>query len=277
MNLPNVFEQLLPKGIPAASFPTHIRPAAAAMQPVQLEQTSRTLLLGSCQDGLPVLLDLKDPSAGAVLVVGDAHSGKTTLLQAMLQSLVERNSQHEVQYVVITEQLAHWQAWSTEKVATHQLAMVDARSPQAGEWLGRMTRKIEQRQSSRHWGPAVVVIMDGLRFLQAGDSDTRLNFEYLLQQGPACQVWPVAALSSDQAVEMLRWVNKFTTRIAAYISDPSKAVRICGSSEVQASTLQPGNQFTFRVGSEWLVFSLPETLETGDDTQKEISPEEEEE
>src|SRR5687767_15840997 len=45
------------------------------------------LLMGVASDGLPVLLNLRDPLPGPILVVGDAGVGKTIFLQTMAQSV----------------------------------------------------------------------------------------------------------------------------------------------------------------------------------------------
>ena len=42
-----------------------------SIQPVQ----PYTTVFGTCEDGVPFLMDLRDPSPGAILILGDKNSG----------------------------------------------------------------------------------------------------------------------------------------------------------------------------------------------------------
>ena len=51
-----------------------------------------SVLFGIARDGLPLLLHLRDPRPGPILVTGDQGSGKTAFLTAMLRTTSDRKS-----------------------------------------------------------------------------------------------------------------------------------------------------------------------------------------
>jgi len=59
-------------------------------------------LIGMCEDGLPFLFDLDDPSAGSILMIGDENSGKTRLMQTILLSASALNPPERRMFSVIT-------------------------------------------------------------------------------------------------------------------------------------------------------------------------------
>ena len=65
----------------------------AGIEPLPRE----ALLLGVASDGLPVLLNLRDPLPGPILVLGEAGAGKTTFLQTMAQSMIQSQDSNNVQ------------------------------------------------------------------------------------------------------------------------------------------------------------------------------------
>ena len=59
-------------------------------------------VVGICEDGLPFLFDLSDPTTGSVLINGDDSTGKVRLLKTILGSVSVLNHQDCVQFALIT-------------------------------------------------------------------------------------------------------------------------------------------------------------------------------
>ncbi|MGE5223281.1 MAG: FtsK/SpoIIIE domain-containing protein, partial [Omnitrophica WOR_2 bacterium] len=62
----------------------------------------KRILVGACEDGLPVLMDLSDPALKSIAVVGDPSSGKTRFLQSILLSASLNNRPKGLRYCCIT-------------------------------------------------------------------------------------------------------------------------------------------------------------------------------
>ena len=57
---------------------------------------SYSMLMGVCDDDLPLLLDLSNPAAGSVLVVSDVQYGNTLFVKTMLASAYTLNTPQQV-------------------------------------------------------------------------------------------------------------------------------------------------------------------------------------
>ncbi len=67
------------------------------------------LFLGIANDGLPVLLNLRDPVPGPVLIAGDAQTGKTKMLQIIARAIDETHDPEYIRYAVLTEDIKSWE------------------------------------------------------------------------------------------------------------------------------------------------------------------------
>jgi hypothetical protein len=56
----------------------------------------QSAILGQCEDGLPMLLDMSDPTPGAVIAIGDEREEQLELLRTAVSSLAMRSSPRRV-------------------------------------------------------------------------------------------------------------------------------------------------------------------------------------
>src|SRR5262245_25372627 len=66
------------------------------------------LFFGVASDGLPMLLNLHDPVAGPLLIMGDAGAGKTNLLQLVARAAGIMHQPEDLQFGVLTSQTEEW-------------------------------------------------------------------------------------------------------------------------------------------------------------------------
>lgn len=245
--------------IPHATSP---HTARAARQGQTVEQMmahlahfpTETALMGICDDGLPVLFDLTDPRPGSLLLTGDSESGKTTLMQGLLRSLIAANSPYEVKYALIPSKPEEWAAY--ENTTKHCFSFHPPYEEEAGATILRLAEIAEQRRAGKEMGASIVLLIDDLRFMASADFDVRLNFEWLLKCGPEQGIWPVVSLSAVAAREMSRLVSYFRTRLIGHMAVENSS-RITLFDGCNPQELKPGKQFAVRVENAWLRFTLP--------------------
>ncbi len=266
----------------AASVPVSSLPAAAAEHVVKprfvaaprptislsllladcQDLPQQTAILGICDDGLPMLLDLKDPSPGSLLVVGDERQQQLDLLRTAVSSVVLRNSPRGVQFIVFSHLPDAWQDWvSGQGFDRYCMGVVGVDTPAAREWILRLTEWAEQRRMGERSGPPVLILLDTLNFIPKLSYDLRMKFELLVKEGPQEGVWPVAAISIALANSLARQVNIFQTLIFGYSEDPTFYTRVGGVEEGMAKNFGEPGVFAVKVGAEenedWLKFRLP--------------------
>lgn len=221
---------------------------------------AQAAVLGVCDDGLPVLLDLNDPASGAVVVIGDEREAQLDLLRTVVASVASRGTPSSIQFVVFSCQAEMWRAWIAERgFDRHCLAIVGADDERAvREWVIRLADWTEQRLAGQRSGPPVIVVTDSLSFLPRLAYDVRLNFDWMAKEGPGARIWPVATVSTELATALgTRMLRGFASRILGFADDPTAYMRFASLDEPDAARFgQPGT-FAIRAGDSWLRFHLP--------------------
>lgn len=245
------------------------RPASGAMESRQnLERLMKkhpdlpgqTTLLGVCEDGLPVLLDLNNPAPGAVLVMGDERDKQLELLQTAISSVVLRNSPRQVQFLILSCEPQGWKKWVAEQgFQRFSIAIESAEDEVVRDWVLRLADWTEQRRLGERGGPAVLLVMDTLSFLPRLEYDVRLNFEWMAKEGPQAAIWPLAAISIDlaKALSGRRLLRAFKTRVLGYAAHAEDYIQLENLSEEDASNAHHPGQFMVQAGEGWLRFRSP--------------------
>jgi hypothetical protein len=116
----------------------------------------------------------------------------------------------------------------------------------------------EQRRMGQRSGPPLLLVIDTLTFLPHLAYDIRLNFDWLVKEGPPARVWPIAAISTDLAASLgSRMLRAFRSRILGYAKEPEMFLRQLGLDEALVGDLRRPGQFTVQAGESWLQFHLP--------------------
>jgi hypothetical protein len=210
----------------------------------------QALFLGIASDGLPVLLNLRDPIPGAILIAGDPESGKTRMLQTMARGVDLLQKTQDVKYVVLTRRP---EEWTPAESFTNCDGILLASSPEAADYLGSLAKWAQENRNDRQ---IVLLLMDDLEALvAAGESHQYLR--WLLLNGPGRQVWPVVTLSADRANHLRSWMEVFRTRLHGHLENMADIEWLTGKSNFSFKHLVPGSQFAMREGNNWLPFWLP--------------------
>jgi hypothetical protein len=208
------------------------------------------LFLGVASDGLPVLLNLKDPRPGALLLLGDSQSGKTDFLQGMARAAALSHDPGSCRFVVVTSNPQEWEGW---KALPHCLGIWTAENPGLQEILQDLSARAQQSDNAEN----ILLLVDDLQSLFDLDKAIQDGFLWLLANGAAGRVWTVATLTADLAPNFPLWVRAFGTRLFGRIGNPDLGDRLTPMPGANLRTLLSGAQFCIRERNHWLRFWLP--------------------
>jgi hypothetical protein len=217
----------------------------------------QTAILGICDDQLPVLLDLADPASGALLVAADAREQRFGLLHTLIQTAAALNSPRSVQFLVLSSQPEEWRTWLAGMAPRHCLGVEGLQEPAAERWLVKLAGWADQRRMGSLTGPAVLLVVDDLSAAAQLEYDARVNFDWLVKEGPTVKIWPVAAASADALPGLTRWVRLFKSRVLGYTLDPAVYRQGVQLSEQEAALFGDKDQFAVKVQNDWLKFHVP--------------------
>ena len=209
-------------------------------------------LLGLCEDGLPFLFDLNDPSAGSILVIGDENSGKRRLLHTILISASMLNSPERVMFSVITANPGHYERLGNISNCHGILSAYDCL---ASEWIVELAEVTEERRYGRNRGNIELLAIDDLAALiQNNDYEVNAYLKWLVQHGPRSAVWPMATILPAQAWRIHGDLQEaFGTVLTGWTSSS----QLPPASQAQHAPLGDPEEFIARLGEEWVRFWIP--------------------
>ncbi|MFH1446819.1 MAG: hypothetical protein ABIG43_05355 [Chloroflexota bacterium] len=216
-----------------------------------------TLMLGLCSDGLPLFIDLSNPSLGSILITCEEGFGKTHQLQVLVDSALRMNLPSKIQTAVISLNPFEWGTLlSNSRGHKYSLGCFAWYDEKAKTTIENLTRLAEDRRSGKGQGSDILLILDDLAALDDLDYETQVNLRWLLEYGPQSKIWPIATLNIVAAVSMPYWVDTFRTRILGRILIKEQLVDIMLHDDVLTADLDPG-EFTVKFGESWLRYRLP--------------------
>ena len=192
-------------------------------------------VVGVCLDGLPLLLDLTNPTPGSILVVGEEPSSRTKIMNGLMTSICLINRVDQVQIDMISSQPGNYSAVYDFINCRNNLSSYDRKS---AELIIHATALAEQRKSGRQLGPMIVIGIDNVsEFIKNDAFEVKNHLLWLLQHGPKNGVWPVVSIDPysirDQDMNL---ITSFKTQIFA--NDPLRNLPVSNllidQSEVRA-------------------------------------------
>jgi hypothetical protein len=211
------YQELTGQSVPEQSLPYPARstPAQGLSHPAALP--AETLFLGMATDGLPILLDLKDPSPGALLIAAEAGSGKTTFLKAVARTINFTPVSEQTRFCVLTSAPEEWDDLSDSPFCLGVFPAQDAIVPQFLSDLAIWAR--EQRQPDE-WS---LFLMDDLTLADSLPLEARQTLRWILVRGPRYGLWPLVTLDVAQAEQVLPWLAAFRTRVMGRVGKREQA------------------------------------------------------
>jgi len=159
-----------------------------------------SVLIGGCDDGRHLFLDLRDPRAGSLLIVGERGAGKTRLLRTMMTSLSLANDLRQARLALISADKASLQA---AMALPHCFKAATPYADEAAHLVESLAQLTQQRRQGRQRGPAVVLLIDELDSLVSRlDRESRDLLRWLTQNGPQMRVWLAATLPAQATTQV---------------------------------------------------------------------------
>lgn len=210
-------------------------------------------MIGVCEDGLPYLLDLADPSPGSILAVADEHCGKTSLLQAILASASALNPVEQVSFTVLAPNPGEYEMLLGSDSCN---GVVSAFDRAASEVVVELSELADQRINGRCHGSIEILAIDDLvAFMQNNDYEVNCYLNWMIAHGPRGAVWPICAINTGQLWRIRDGILEafgtiFVGRTSSY-QLPSGAIAV-------PDYLQIPGVFNAWMGKEWMRFWIPE-------------------
>lgn len=221
------------------------------------ELPSFSAILGTCEDGLPFLLDLTNPAPGSLLIAGDRGAGKTRLLQAILGSAEILNSPDQVRFHLIAQD---GQDYDQIAAYEHCLDTIPAEDISMNELILSLADTAEERRHSSRWvleeEPILILAIDDLAScLQYMDRETFTRLSWLVRHGPRSRIWTIATLDTSGALRVdERLLAAFRTRLIGRIRSSRQAAALAGQPDPGVRNLAAGEQFCVPFGEDWIRF-----------------------
>ena len=208
------------------------------------------LMLGIASDGLPLLLHLRDPRPGPILLTGDRGCGKTDFLKVFLQAAQRFCRVSEASFAVLTETPSDFDHIGESE---HLLGVWPAYEMISADLLSELASRA-QHPDIQH---PIVLLIDGLESVLQMEPEAQDNLAYILSCGPQKLVWPVVTINSGLALKLPQWLAYFRTRIYGRIANPGTIESLTPVPGAPLNRLFPGSQFCLRQKSKWLKFWMP--------------------
>jgi hypothetical protein len=217
---------------------------------------SQSVMIGIAEDERPILFDLTDPTTGALISISQERALNQQFFQSILANSTAYNRPAEVSHVIFTSHTEAWQRLAIKsRACSHSMGIFNLHERETAGQIMQWAHQVEQRYNGRATGTAMLLVFDDLRFLQKADYDVRVNFGWLLQNGPGVQVWPLSGISSGDIPMLGDWMAYFQRRIFG----PVVKNRLVARDEdiSMLNSLVPGKQFAIQYHSHWVKFWLP--------------------
>ncbi len=176
--------------------------------------TADTLFIGVAEDGLPILLNLEDPTPGAMLFVGDRQTGKMPQLKTIAAALEFTHKPEQIRFAVLTDNRAHWQ----DVVDSPNIINIFS-FYQQNVTAAFLEGLVNWTNVNRQGDQALVLLIENVDKLFYLPREAQANLRWLCKHGAENKVWVIASIETGAFYENPeRWENWFETLVYGQIN-----------------------------------------------------------
>jgi hypothetical protein len=209
-----------------------------------------SIVIGVCEDGLPLVLDLSSPRPGSILVYRNSDKETTEILNSICLSAVRINPPDDIAVCVIAEDP---DAYLDLIGYPHTQAMLAPYEKSAGNLVLELSAVAEQRRYGRERGQAFLLVIDDLYSFLSYNTDygVFVNLKWLVNYGPRSMVWPLIAVRDSN-------ISKFNHSLFSLfpfrISSTSLIAPISNTNSDRYTDVRNRKTLIARIGSKNLTF-----------------------
>ena len=214
-----------------------------------------SVILGVCEDNLPLTINLTNPAPGSILITGDQECGKRRLLKAILKSAVLLNNQRRLQIYTITKDVQVFgELWRSDVFKK----VIIPESGEARDLVDSLVDVTYERRITSPGDPSIILAIDDLpAFASAHETELIAQLMRLARHGPRSRVWTIATLSAYRFASVHeRLLAAFRTRLIGKVASIRLANDLVGVDPSPAINLERGSQFCVPVNDTWVLFSI---------------------
>ncbi|NPV55489.1 MAG: hypothetical protein HPY76_02290 [Anaerolineae bacterium] len=243
-------------GLPTRTQTHRVTLKMPPLREVCRDLPTQTAILGVCEDGIPLLLDMHDPSPGSLLAIGESLAEVRGVLAQVAASVCLTSSCHQVQVTVISNDVPAWQKALAGAVApTHMRGIHSPFSLEAREKVLELARLGNSRLLGRLRQPPILLVLDDLSWVRDADHEVQVYLRWLLQNGPEHMIWLLASLQEWAALEMHSWLPHFGTRVFGGVQH-ALAKQLDAPSSMIYGTARTNGVFEVKAQEGWTRFML---------------------
>ena len=209
------------------------------------------LFLGAAYDGLPILLNLNDPTPGPILIAGDQDCGKTALLQRIAQATAVTHRPAGLQFGVITDHPGEWEGIEEIK---NCMGIFPTFHKNADDFILSLADWAHNNHSEHRFA---LLLIDNLEAVMEMNDSVQQKLRWLLLRGPNRRVWPIITLNAGRCGKVLPWLAAFRTRLLGAVRNTVDAESISPTQGAALHLLEPGLEFVLNENRQWVKFWVP--------------------
>ena len=214
-----------------------------------------SMILGQCEDQLPLIMTLDNPAPGSIMIAGDPNSGKQRLVNAILKSAVLLNTPDRIQIYIITNNPEKFAELPQTKYCQ---VIHNQREYEVQKCIKTLSDLVDKRWQRGFDAPIIILAIDDLAlFTERLDRTGVAQLFKLFRHGPRYRIWTLATLTATRySISNMKLLSAFRTRLVGKFASLHLATQVTGDADSPAVFLESGSQFCVAVGNEWLKFSI---------------------
>lgn len=200
-----------------------------------------SVMLGQCEDDLPLLLDLTDPQAGSFLIASDHGFANTLTLHSILTSAYILNSEDDLIFHLISPFVDDLQ--DLHQQPNFRIGIQPGR-PECEIALEELTNLTHHRRANNEIIPIQILAIDSLDILLTSLSPKSvLHLNWLIEKGPEVGIWVFAALESAYLQkDFTNTLLSFPSKILGQILNSRISRFLSGAGNLYIENLKPGRE-----------------------------------